>query len=149
MWGATRAVSEEDCDVPVSIHAPMWGATVLQSFVSAIQLVSIHAPMWGATRVMWQTFQTKWLFQSTHPCGVRHTVPLWDYSEWGFNPRTHVGCDLQRRASGKRRSVSIHAPMWGATRCRLHHGASGLHVSIHAPMWGATAMNVLLQCKNI
>src|SRR2546421_313495 len=33
--------------------------------------------------------------------------------------------------------VSIHAPAWGATCCRLHCGF-GAAVSIHAPAWGAT-----------
>ena len=34
-----------------------------------------------------------------------------------FNPRTHVGCDLGRRAADSRAaSISIHAPTWGATQ---------------------------------
>ena len=33
--------------------------------------VSIHAPVWGATTKT-QTFTLAELFQSTHPCGVRH-----------------------------------------------------------------------------
>ena len=55
----------------VSIHAPVWGATMtpLQALEKAI--VSIHAPVWGATHQERQS--------STH--------------QFGFNPRTRVGCD--------------------------------------------------------
>ena len=75
--------------------------------------VSIHAPVWGATcytfyPVVWFCFNPrtrvgcdggyrficiKWLFQSTHPCGVRHIV-------------------MQLHSKD---GVSIHAPVWGAT----------------------------------
>ena len=56
------------------------------------------------------------MFQSTHPCGVRQT-------------HTH----LIRHAQ----SVSIHAPVWGATRL-LRLVLRLFRVSIHAPVWGAT-----------
>ena len=54
-----------------------------------------------------------------------------------FNPRTRVGCDSYHKIFNKVRSVSIHAPVWGATN---HKAADNLvrHVSIHAPVWGAT-----------
>ena len=55
------------------------------------------------------------LFQSTHPCGVRHLVV--------------VSCDGD--------GVSIHAPVWGAT-ATLIFDFFGRLVSIHAPVWGAT-----------
>ena len=77
--------------------------------------VSIHAPVWGATTPLWFR-QPCWLFQSTHPCGVR--------------PNLSTGVL-------KVKIVSIHAPVWGAT------DIAGLFylrrlVSIHAPVWGAT-----------
>ena len=77
-------------------------------------------------------------FQSTHPCGVRR----------GTFDNTDVTCE-----------VSIHAPVWGATRhfrrllprgrfnprtrvgCDLDNKLSLVKikaVSIHAPVWGAT-----------
>ena len=36
--------------------------------------------------------------------------------------------------SGK---ISIHAPVWGATGARWYAGVT-LDISIHAPVWGAT-----------
>ena len=56
--------------------------------------VSIHAPTWGAT-----------------PCcrGGREPYP-------SFNPRTHMGCDINTNMTYESFDVSIHAPTWGATR---------------------------------
>ena len=56
----------------VSIHAPTWGATSQGALPPQIYAVSIHAPTWGAT------------------CDQSRTL----YSELGFNPRTHMGCDV-------------------------------------------------------
>ena len=36
-----------------------------------------------------------------------------------FNPRTHVGCDANGRLKFPNLSISIHAPTWGATLCRV------------------------------
>ena len=55
-------------------------------------LVSIHAPVWGAT-AKHGVFVPLGLFQSTHPCGVRHFAYLSMRSKVCFNPRTRVGCD--------------------------------------------------------
>ena len=61
---------------------------------SANFAVSIHAPTWGATcRIIRQFCQF---------CG--------------FNPRTHVGCDLGSKEKADALMVSIHAPTWGATQ---------------------------------
>ncbi len=59
-----------------------------------------------------------------------------------FNPRAHVGRDEIVRGVADARTVSIHAPTWGATstwRNCLHSPP----VSIHAPTWGATGKPVL------
>ena len=82
-----------------------------------------------------------------------------------FNPRTHVGCDLDNlifsfsfpfqstHPCGVRLSdtdgkflygvISIHAPMWGATSYRVQ-GFGRFRISIHAPMWGATFHALIL-----
>ena len=55
--------------------------------------VSIHAPTWGATPAShFQAAETE--FQSTHPHGVRLQWAMQETSKRGFNPRTHMGCDL-------------------------------------------------------
>ena len=79
-------------------------------------------------------------FQSTHPCGVRQNNLGYNHANFSFNPRTRVGCDMAvyviRRLSkfqsthpcGVRQqsdeelaeeTVSIHAPVWGATHRSL------------------------------
>ena len=35
-----------------------------------------------------------YVFQSTHPRGVRPTTRLWNFRLNRFNPRTHEGCDI-------------------------------------------------------
>ena len=55
-----------------------------------------------------------------------------------FNPRTHVGCDVQNANQGVNPTgISIHAPTWGATHL-LFKLFLCLAISIHAPTWGAT-----------
>ena len=137
VWGATLLSPTPQIKIGVSIHAPVWGATILlYKYVKIVCFnprtrvgcdaatlpnckalnVSIHAPVWGATffkafsrlafcfnprtRVGCDQGQLCWLvlcwFQSTHPCGVRL------YGR-GFDANWIL--------------VSIHAPVWGATRC--------------------------------
>ena len=77
----------------ISIHAPAWGATTYSSIINPARTISIHAPAWGATwrpQIRnWQirhfnprtrvgcdvgivgTTGSRFLFQSTHPRGVR------------------------------------------------------------------------------
>ena len=82
--------------IGVSIHAPVWGATNRLVKKTLGTNVSIHAPVWGATVVKKRTgqdehcfnprtrvgcdftlpicWQLNGMFQSTHPCGVRHVL---------------------------------------------------------------------------
>ena len=55
--------------------------------------VSIHAPTRGATIDTLEYVRTKSRFQSTHPHGVRLHFFLVITYIYGFNPRTHTGCD--------------------------------------------------------
>ena len=119
----------------VSIHAPVWGATIavtLFSMMTKFQsthpcgvrlsavsslgetVVSIHAPVWGATSLK-PSMSLYVMFQSTHPCGVRRVKCMSILAKMGFNPRTRVGCDIYALAKIENSSVSIHAPVWGAT----------------------------------
>ena len=79
----------------VSIHAPAWGATRQDAEQKEREhYVSIHAPAWGATPPCARIVIGGFLFQSTHPRGVRQE---------------------HRALYGSRYVVSIHAPAWGAT----------------------------------
>ena len=105
---------------------------------------------------------TRVRFQSTHPRGVRHTDCAEPLEEVYFNPRTHVGCDRDGRARANvslyfnprthvgcdvslllifsQRSISIHAPTWGATVFFAVFLQMQRYISIHAPTWGATGL---------
>ena len=77
-------------------------------------------------------------FQSTHPRGVRPVMVRASPPLPYFNPRTHVGCDENASILRPRKSISIHAPTWGATP-GLSTDLAAAVISIHAPTWGATA----------
>ena len=49
------------------------------------------------------------MFQSTHPCGVRIGGRVQKRQKSGFNPRTRVGCEVQKtRAQRRRKFQSTH-----------------------------------------
>ena len=61
-----------------------------------------------------------------------------------FNPRTREGCDdiaVQHGYTGT--EISIHAPVKGATRCRVLYNGMRVKISIHAPVKGATVAEQL------
>ena len=77
--------------------------------------VSIHAPVWGATQsedgiIHWR------LFRSTPPCGGRRPVQVQRQPTDRFDPRPRVGGDPRPSRRLPLERVSIHAPVWGATR---------------------------------
>ena len=146
MWGATVTHGSDKFSLKVSIHAPVWGAT------SKTRSPRIRTRFNPRTRVGcdsdgWAQGATLPQFQSTHPCGVRqHDAIL-----------CRVG-----------RTVSIHAPVWGATGrymrwrntvmfqsthpCGVRRATSTItpeqRVSIHAPVWGATCdINTMVDCS--
>ena len=89
------------------------------------------------------TYSTRWIFQSTHPSGVRPYARGLCRAPSHFNPRTPVGCDFWRVAEGVNDAISIHAPQWGATSwaSSLWRWRDG--ISIHAPQWGATGDTIM------
>ncbi len=108
-WGQGRATCR------ISIHAPQWGATRVSGRVrrtayfnprtpvgcdrathgsKTSDKISIHAPQWGATAKQISESYGQFIFQSTHPSGVRLLM-----REWIEPPDV----------------ISIHAPQWGAT----------------------------------
>ena len=79
-------------------------------------MVSIHAPAGGATITSGGNCKDQYVFQSTHPQGVRREEkPLLTYTI----------------------NVSIHAPAGGATH-KVKGKRNNRKVSIHAPAGGAT-----------
>ena len=76
--------------------------------------VSIHAPVWGATTTS-TPITLPAMFQSTHPCGVRHLSQCHKEISMAFQS-THP-CGVRHIAPPLyfEGLVSIHAPVWGAT----------------------------------
>ena len=75
--GATKPGGKGVPKCMVSIHAPVRGATQRMRSRNDIISVSIHAPVRGATSEI-RRYVGSPRFQSTHPYGVRRTVPkLW------------------------------------------------------------------------
>ena len=99
--------------------------------------ISIHAPTWGATRLPHQR-PGRFSFQSTHPRGVRREVRFSTVDILYFNPRTHVGCDLNRTCRRHRnRHFNPRTHVGCDVEVLLCHYRVG-DISIHAPTWGAT-----------
>ena len=124
---------------PVSIHAPVWGATLRLRKPDCLNPVSIHAPVWGATDLAGLKDLGKRVFQSTLPYGERldhghilikgglfqSTLPYGERQS-RYGPRSAKLRFQSTLPYGERRwfppanpeadEVSIHAPVWGATR---------------------------------
>ena len=100
--------------------------------------VSIHAPVWRATGMRWRLQSKTILFQSTPPCGGRHDR---DHDDtWPIVFQSTPPCGGRHVLdyyNGKKAKVSIHAPVWRATRQPIYALAKR-RVSIHAPVWRAT-----------
>ena len=93
--------------IDVSIHAPVWGAT------NETEMSSSDTSFNPRTRVGCDTWHnmrdSRVRFQSTHPCGVRPG-------------ETYIIDDDE---------VSIHAPVWGATKRLLIKSIASLFQSTH------------------
>ena len=101
----------------VSIPDPAWGATDEFDYLFSHPFVSIHAPAWGATKSRIIDTAQKELFQFTHPHGVRPRQCRSSTSTAPFQFTHPHGVRLSRSAlTFSARTVSIHAPAWGATR---------------------------------
>ena len=98
----------------ISIHAPTRGATTYTSIYQANAIISIHAPTRGATPG--RNYRgCRQRFQSTLPQGERLFLRIMRLLMANFNPRSHKGSDLGKKAMEFYGNISIHAPTRGAT----------------------------------
>ena len=119
---------------PISIHAPQWGATSGRSSCAIQNAISIHAPQWGATGGK-KLMIDDWIFQSTHPSGVR-PHHLFRFQESLLFQSTHpsgVRRDVSYRAAA-RDIISIHAPQWGATGRTILVVSAVIHFNPRTPV---------------
>ena len=112
------------------------GCDVIQTGLPPAYKISIHAPARGATAQI-ISLLPEFLFQSTHPRGVRRYGRKSNFFFRNFNPRTREGCDDIRFLDTAQIKISIHAPARGATLISSCISFS-LQISIHAPAMGAT-----------
>ena len=105
--------------------------------------VSIHAPAWGATISSLVGMPYLYVFQSTHPRGVRLFFFIHIFLNFVFQSTHPRGVRRRLHHIAVAASpVSIHAPAWGATYFILCSRVER-RVSIHAPAWGATFLQGL------
>ena len=100
---------------PVSIHAPTWGATCVRLTSTARLLCFNPRAHVGRDPSRRRIRFLKMEFQSTRPRGARRTAHGESPKSGSFNPRAHVGRDKAAACRPRNRTVSIHAPTWGAT----------------------------------
>ncbi len=167
MLGATRRFFSHVIRALISIHAPVLGATRIQYLsIGPASEISIHAPVLGAT---WQSrpshsipryfnprtragcdgapsrmLISRSIFQSTHPCWVRHNTPYRHQFHIHFNPRTRAGCDAGFRPSRTNvlKFQSTH-PCWVRPSDRMP-SLMAFCISIHAPVLGATYQSLIV-----
>ena len=71
--------------------------------------------MWGATHSSRYAIPCLNYFNPRTHVGCDLAITCTFASVSNFNPRTHVGCDRFNDLTPIGYSISIHAPMWGAT----------------------------------
>ncbi len=132
----------------VSIHAPVWGATVYDVLANLRSIVSIHAPVWGAT-IRWSAGRYLRGFQSTPPYGERLARPRpQSKGSSRFNPRPRMGSDPTQPFAVQTKPTFQSTPPYGERLSLAGKNAFASTVSIHAPVWGAT-MVLPVRCNSM
>ena len=134
---------------PISIHAPQWGATAMrQCFHWWRSYFNPRTPV-GCDLSLPYGFPYTVTFQSTHPSGVR--LPPAYRRQHARSISIHApqwGATQTRNPPHTNGQISIHAPQWGATGVNNPTGKGGFQISIHAPQWGATLRFESIHCAD-
>jgi len=88
------------------------GSKLVTTYISD---VSIHAPLRGATRAVAANFSKQNTFQSTRPCGARPCRNMKHGTRYSFQSTRPCGARPETRKKRTDLTVSIHAPLRGAT----------------------------------
>ena len=102
----------------ISIHAPAWGATPRSCCWNIHSEFQSTRPR-GARQSLMTLPTYEFLFQSTRPRGARRPRRKRRQRGAYFNPRARVGRDSGDIVNVPPSVISIHAPAWGATSCRV------------------------------
>ena len=138
MWGATAEVDRAQRTVAISIHAPVWGATQHLLHPRKIHWHFNPRARVGRDLPYYIRKDADPKFQSTRPCGARPYLPRKE--RWLDVFQSTRPCGARQRIKYsilRRKEISIHAPVWGATSTAMVT-SSRAKISIHAPVWGAT-----------
>ena len=93
--GVRPEIIERDlAALSVSIHAPTRGATLPNSSTCFCNDVSIHAPTRGATTYAHKDIAFNFGFNPRTHTGCDSLVKILFFGFHSFNPRTHTGCDI-------------------------------------------------------
>ena len=95
----------------VSIHAPVRGATIVDS--SCARRFQSTRPYGARPAMTYSSVST--VFQSTRPYGARQSSAYTAIADDRFNPRARTGRDGRHDFMQSTTTVSIHAPVRGAT----------------------------------
>ena len=124
--------------VIVSIHAPTRGATATSILFRSFNDCFNPRTHTGCDKYGVEKGQRRFLFQSTHPHGVRLKSKYKNKKEQKVSIHAPTrGATFSRSFTIRVSEVSIHAPTRGATRFEQTSNKSS-SVSIHAPTRGAT-----------
>ena len=139
VWGATRCPAYRRAGSGVSIHAPVWGATVRQAVLHRTLLFQSTRP-YGARLVAINDFEVFLCFNPRARMG-RDPWPTRLFSaSYGFNPRARMGRDLTI-CSDINSAVFQSTRPYGARPTAIQISPLVITVSIHAPVWGATVLS--------
>ena len=135
--GCDKDVPRPEVSAAISIHAPVWGATGICQLDNSFPSHFNPRTRMGCDLSPTPRYISTAVFQSTHPYGVRRGPGAIPTPAEDFNPRTRMGCDEGHFFYEAAATISIHAPVWGATNA-LPSWRRCSSISIHAPAWGAT-----------
>ncbi len=102
--------------------------------------ISIHAPQWGATIYHCDNRESAADFNPRTPVGCDREQACPPSFRCYFNPRTPVGCDdfLESNTGSMSKFQSTHPSGVRPSGPERHNAVKS--ISIHAPQWGATGV---------
>ncbi len=130
-------LDEKPQEVSFNPHAPMGRDFMLPRTIPSSPSFNPHAPM-GRDNIFHFHFIASYSFNPHAPMGRdAMNAIIASYTAMFQSTRPYGARQNGIKKNYERSYVSIHTPLWGATRCGpciLYDGK----VSIHTPLWGAT-----------
>ena len=146
-WGATNAALRKYHNWHVSIHAPTWGATYRETYFETHKWFQSTLPR--GERLHKFVGNTKMIsFNPRSHVGSDHAHEFTATVLPSFNPRSHVGSDIYRLANNCSFEVFQSTLPRGERLYIFIYYFRNKTVSIHAPTWGATLSSYFPRLNN-